>query len=79
MISELHSSVFRNCTHSEFGIALVKVKELLKYKLFCLSFRNCTHPGICTTVKIVDNSLKLWIISNIGKNRNNEFGIALIR
>ena len=30
LISELHSSVFRICTHSEFGIALAEVKELLK-------------------------------------------------
>jgi hypothetical protein len=79
MISELHSSVFRNCTHSEFGIALAKVKELLKFKFFSCSFRNCTHSEICITVKIVDNSLKLWIISNIDKNANDEFGIALIR
>lgn len=79
MISELHSSVFRNCAHSIFGIALVKVKELLKSQLFCRCFRNCTHPGVCITVKIVDNFLKLWIISKIEKSGMNEFGIALIR
>ena len=32
LISELHSSVFRICTHSEFGIALAEVKKLLKLR-----------------------------------------------
>ena len=33
LISELRSSVFRICTHSEFGIALAEVKELLKFRI----------------------------------------------
>ncbi len=35
MNSELHSSLFRNCTHPEFGIALAGVKEM--YSCFKIS------------------------------------------
>jgi hypothetical protein len=37
---------FRNCTHPKFGIALTKVKKMLKYLIFWLGIRNCTHPKI---------------------------------
>lgn len=89
MNSDLHSSGFRNYTHSIFGIALAKVKKFLKNKKSRFQFRNCTHSedlifkntvdkfrNLCITLKI---SLFRKFVSDLHSFRKQWFfGFALI-
>ena len=68
---------FRNCTHREFGIALTEVKKMLKYLIFWLRIRNCTHSHVFESFRKGDNCKVLWIIPNINRKLKIEFGIAL--
>ena len=68
---------FRNCTHREFGIALTEVKKMLKYLIFWLRIRNCTHSHVFESFRNGDNCKILWITTNINRKLEIEFGIAL--
>ena len=68
----------RNSAHSQFGIAVVKVNEMLKFYSFSWCIRISAHSDILENDKIVDNPMVLWIKRKIEEKYKIQFGIPLI-